>query len=214
MAKVYVNAPCPTCSVARRVRIDRQHLNCRKCGYEAASETRRSRPLADRFWEKVDKRGPVPTHRPDLGPCWVWTADRYPSSGYGSMTLPLQPGKRQQHRGAHRVAFLLAHGRWPDPNALHHCDNPPCVKAIADDFGPAHIFEGTTQDNVSDKIAKGRGRNGYSEWTHCKAGHEFTEANTRRGRQRFCRSCERERSRRRVATRRQADQGSPEGVGM
>jgi hypothetical protein len=28
--------------------------------------------LEERFWEKVDKNGPVPAHRPELGPCWVW----------------------------------------------------------------------------------------------------------------------------------------------
>ena len=26
-----------------------------------------------RFYENVNKDGPVPAHRPDLGPCWVWT---------------------------------------------------------------------------------------------------------------------------------------------
>ena len=27
--------------------------------------------LAERFWAKVNKDGPVPEHRPDLGPCWI-----------------------------------------------------------------------------------------------------------------------------------------------
>ena|ERR1700694_1946906 len=27
-----------------------------------------------RFWLKVNQNGPVPEHRPELGPCWVWTA--------------------------------------------------------------------------------------------------------------------------------------------
>ena len=30
--------------------------------------------LEERFWRKVDKNGPIPEHRPELGPCWVWTA--------------------------------------------------------------------------------------------------------------------------------------------
>ncbi len=34
------------------------------------------RPLAERFWEKVNKGGPVPEHRLDLGPCWLWGAFR------------------------------------------------------------------------------------------------------------------------------------------
>src|SRR5690348_8449196 len=36
----------------------------------------------DRFWAKVDKNGPVPEYRPDLGPCWLWTASTRPS-GHG-----------------------------------------------------------------------------------------------------------------------------------
>lgn len=27
-----------------------------------------------KFWEKVNKHGPVPEHCPELGPCWIWTA--------------------------------------------------------------------------------------------------------------------------------------------
>src|SRR5438477_8325240 len=23
------------------------------------------------FWKRVDKNGPVPAHRPELGPCWI-----------------------------------------------------------------------------------------------------------------------------------------------
>ena len=40
-------------------------------------------PLAKRFWEKVDRHGPVPTHRLDLGPCWLWTAHVDAQTGYG-----------------------------------------------------------------------------------------------------------------------------------
>ncbi len=28
------------------------------------------RTLDDRLWSKVHKEGPVPGHRPELGPCW------------------------------------------------------------------------------------------------------------------------------------------------
>lgn len=113
--------------------------------------------LADRFWENVDKGGPIPPHRPELGPCWVWTGGKSGRDQYGVVTMtgldvPC-PVKRPY---AHRVAFLLAHGRWPMPDGLHHCDNPPCVKAISDELGPAHIWEGTNRDNVHDMIAKGR----------------------------------------------------------
>src|ERR1035437_916757 len=35
---------------------------------------RHSGTEAERFWAKVDRNGPVPAHRPELGPCWVWEA--------------------------------------------------------------------------------------------------------------------------------------------
>jgi hypothetical protein len=45
---------------------------------------------------------------------------------------------------AHRVAF------GPTPlDVLHKCDNPPCCN-------PAHLFAGTNDDNVRDKVQKGR----------------------------------------------------------
>lgn len=35
---------------------------------------RTKRTIEERFWAKVDKNGPMPEGRPDLGPCWLWTA--------------------------------------------------------------------------------------------------------------------------------------------
>jgi hypothetical protein len=95
-----------------------------------------------RFRKHVDVHGSVPAHRPELGPCHLWTG-ALGERGYGAVRFA---GK--VHR-AHRVAFKLEHGRWPAPNALHHCDNHPCVN-------PGHLFEGTNRDNTDDMIAKGR----------------------------------------------------------
>jgi hypothetical protein len=74
------------------------------------------------------------------------------------------------------------------------------VKAVADEHGPAHIFEGTNADNIRDMDAKGRrGRRPNANKSHCLHGHAFTEANTRirikasGGQQRDCRQCVRER---------------------
>jgi hypothetical protein len=143
-------------------------------------------PVEQRFWSRVDKQGPVPAHRPDLGPCWVYHAPRGGRGGlYGHQSLEAN-GKAIP---THRLAFFLAHGRWPEPCALHHCDNPPCVKAVADECGPAHIFEGTLRDNQHDMTSKGR--HGMGSKTHCKRGHAFDDANTshtRDGRRR-CRAC-------------------------
>ena len=96
-----------------------------------------------RFWSKVNKNGPV--IRPELGPCWVWTANRLPS-GYGRFWPNASEGKI----GAHRFSFLLAFGVDPgDLDVCHRCDNPPCVR-------PDHLFLGTATDNGADMVAKGR----------------------------------------------------------
>lgn len=106
------------------------------------------RPLADRFWEKVNKDGPVPAHCPELGPCWLWTASTN-KAGYGKIGSGAG-GPAEQTLLAPRVAWELTNDPIPAGLlALHHCDNPPCVN-------PAHLFLGTSRDNTQDMIAKGR----------------------------------------------------------
>lgn len=154
----------------------------RSCGCLNAESRRRPRPsLAERFAAMVDKNGPVPPHRPELGPCHIWTGYRN-ERGYGQVGLE----RSRKCALAHRVAFLLAHGRWPESLGLHHCDNPACVKAVADDQGPAHIFEGTLKDNAVDMVAKKRMP--VQSRTHCKNGHPY---DTTRNGARSCSICNR-----------------------
>ena len=55
-----------------------------------------------------------------------------------------------RHMLAHHYAWIVAYGEIPDGMCvLHHCDNPKCVN-------PKHLFLGTNQDNVNDKMKKGR----------------------------------------------------------
>lgn len=53
---------------------------------------------------------------------------------------------------AHRVAFYLVHGRWPEPQGLHGCDNPVCCNAES----PKHVHEGTPALNMQEKYERGR----------------------------------------------------------
>ena len=81
-------------------------------------------------------------------------------NGYG--TLKVEGGMLR----AHRAMFFAQHGWWPEV-VRHTCDNPSCVS-------PFHLRGGTTQDNVNDKMTRGRfipvagERNGYATLTEAK----------------------------------------------
>ena len=94
-------------------------------------------PLIERFWSRVDKRGP--------DDCWPWTGSA--PRGYGQITDDFPSRKAIR---AHRLAYKLHYGSFlENQKVLHTCDNPPCVN-------PAHLFLGTDADNVRDMVKKGR----------------------------------------------------------
>jgi hypothetical protein len=81
---------------------------------------------------------------------WIGCLD---GCGYGVMWFQGRP------RRANRIAWILAFGSIPDKlQVLHRCDNPACVRLD-------HLFLGTHQDNMADKCAKGRYKNGRGELT-------------------------------------------------
>ena len=76
-----------------------------------------------RFWAKVDKNGPVPEHRPDLGACWEWTAAKN-KRGYGRFGLGSDVVIY-----AHRFAYRKAVGPIPEDREMDHlCENRSCVR--------------------------------------------------------------------------------------
>lgn len=100
--------------------------------------------VIDKFWSQVDKNGPTPEHRPELGSCWSWTGGKI-RDGYGEYRI------KKKAYGTHRLSWMLHYGIIPDGLLVcHSCDNPACVN-------PAHLWLGTVGDNARDRQAKGRG---------------------------------------------------------
>ncbi len=105
----------------------------------------RPRTPQDRFWAKVSKEGPVPTHCPDIGPCWLWTGAK-DSRGYGKVGI----GGGKKTVPAHRLLWEWEHGPiQAGLFLLHRCDNPSCVR-------PDHLLPGNAADNIRDCVVKGR----------------------------------------------------------
>lgn len=95
------------------------------------------------FWSHVNKDGSIPSHCPELGQCWEWTAGH--NKGYGV-------ARYKKETLSHRISWMIAHGDIPnDLFVLHKCDNPTCIN-------PDHLFLGTHQDNNDDMRKKGRGK--------------------------------------------------------
>lgn len=108
-------------------------------------------PVEARFWRNVERRS--------LAECWPWllTTDKH-----GRGVFSLHAGELEAPRTGNylpaRVAFRLLRGHWPDPQALHGCDNPGCCNAE----NPEHIHEGTQLQNMREMNDRGRHACGYS----------------------------------------------------
>lgn len=100
-------------------------------------------PPEVRFWKRVDKSGPIPSHCSYLGNCWPFLGATL-RGGYARFY------DGEKGRKAHRWSYQHHYGPIPDGMLVcHRCDNPPCVR-------PDHLFLGTNGDNMADKKAKGR----------------------------------------------------------
>ncbi len=99
--------------------------------------------LADRYFEKVDIRGP--------NDCWPWLGYAT-NNGYGRMKVD------GVLKYATHILFYLKHGHYPPKGRIscHHCDNPPCNN-------PRHLYLGTNRSNMRDKKERRRGNYGKGE---------------------------------------------------
>ena len=70
--------------------------------------------------------------------CLEWLGSIRNRTGYGAFSID------SKNVCAHRVAWVLKHGYWPDEYILHTCDNKLCVNAD-------HLYEGDYSDNAVDR---------------------------------------------------------------
>jgi len=131
----------------------------------------RSASFPERFWAKVDRRGPEE--------CWLWTASLN-QAGYGQ----INPGGGGIPLRAHRVTYEWLVGPIPEGLELDHlCRNRACVN-------PKHLEAVTHRENIlrGESPMAVRARD-----TACPRGHPYDEANTYRyaNGTRRCRACDR-----------------------
>lgn len=115
------------------------------------------------FFSKVDTSGE----------CHIWTG-AISDTGYGAFKLD---GKLM---GAHRAAWIIAHGPIPGKaEVCHSCDVRSCVN-------PAHLWLGAHEENMDDMVSKKRHWNQSKEL--CPRGHRYDET-ARRGNGKTFRRC-------------------------
>ena len=143
-SRTVATVPCPACGRAFRAKT-KGATNQRHCSRACSlASARRPLDVARDFWPHLDQHGPIPPHRAELGPCWVWRGNIDPTHGYGYLWAA---GDRHY---VHRLSYTLAHGAIPPGlYVLHHCDNRRCGR-------PDHLFVGTFDDNMRDMREKGR----------------------------------------------------------
>jgi hypothetical protein len=159
--------------------------------------------LPARFWKKVNKNGPVPPQRPELGPCWLY--DGTPEKATGYVRCEINGVRDYVHRFVYR-AFVEP---IPDGKEIdHQCHNADasCPSDASCPHrrcaNPDHLEAVTHRENMDRSPNHPAVKNRLK--THCPHGHPYDRSNTRLTSHggRVCRACNRaaqQRFRERVA---------------
>lgn len=148
-------AICKHCGQEFTVPSYREYRFCSpRCVGLASAKKRWTRTPEQRYWDKVDQKGPEE--------CWLWLAGRS-KDGYGQIFWDGQCGVTATH-----VGWFLEHGEMPSLHVLHRCDHPWC-------HNPAHWFLGTKADNNRDRYQKGRYQKGHVDQKQQKLTWESVE---------------------------------------
>lgn len=104
-----------------------------------------SQKYIDRFWSYVIKdSGVFSLVNGKYSECWLYDGVDN-GKGYGQFQM------YKEKVLAHIFSYMLKHQRTRRPrrNVLHHCDVRMCVR-------PSHLWLGSNQDNIDDKVSKNR----------------------------------------------------------
>lgn len=139
-----VAVSCLVCGAIRDVKPSKIAQGGGKfCGLSCRSAAIVAVPVDVRVWARVNKDGPVPSHRPEIGPCWEWTGAKT-VEGYGKISV------NGRLRLVTHVVWEMAHNPLSDGDQINHrCDNPPCVR-------PDHLEAGDQVANMRGASERGR----------------------------------------------------------
>lgn len=153
------------------------------------------RTEAERFWEKVDKQGPMIETRFDLGPCFLWTAV-LTEYGYGKFALTRNADEKFRTVSAHIWVLTDAKIVIPKGYETDHlchtlsstcgggktCPHRACVSLL-------HLEVVTRHENMYRGLSPAAK---CARQNYCKYGHEFTKDNVleRSDGGRRCKACE------------------------
>lgn len=133
----------------------------KSCGCLRRENNRTKKSLAERFWVKVNKNGSLSSHRPDLGPCWIWIA-AINAKGYGIMSVDVGSTL------VHRISYKISGGVIPDGMQIDHlCRVRNCVN-------PKHLEVVTPRINTHRGYGPAAMR---ARKTHCPKEHPYSGDN-------------------------------------